>query len=1052
MTIDTDPALETEIEGGLTRRDFMKTSALVGGAGVAASAMQLTVFSGTAEAKGANVAGDYVLAKPENILYSTCLQCHVDCQIKAKTQDGVLAKLTGNPYSPQNYLPHLPMETSPFDAATADGKLCPKGQSGIQTYADPYRVRKVLKRTGDRGSNKWKAIPFDQFVDEVVAGGQLFADIGDDRHYPGFDEVVVARDPEVMKALGGDAAKVVSGEMTLAEFKSAHKDHLDLLIDPDHPDLGCRNNQFVLQNGRIEHGRKEIAKRWGNGALGSVNWFAHTTICEQSHHIAYNEFTGHAASHLKPDAENAEFVLFWGTGAFTANFGKTPMAEKITTGKVDRGLKTAVVDPRLSNDAGKADWWMPVKPGTDMVLAYGLMRWMFDNNRYDGAYLAAANKAAAAAGGEPTWTNATHLVKIENGRAIQLLDAAEAGVGDEGQVVVISGGAAVAVGPDDEENAVTGELFVSTKVNGIEVKSALQLIRDEAETRSLDEVSAMTGVSIRVIREVANELTSHGKRAVVELYRGPVQHTNGFYAGTSVIMLNVLIGNADWKGGLQKGGGHWHESGGKDGSVYNFDDLNPGALKPFGIKMTREGTQYEKTTLFQSDGYPAKRPFYPFTGDVYQEIIPSFVQGYPYKGKILMTHMGTPALASPAGHTTIEWLRDPDKVPLFIASDIVIGETSMYADYVLPDLTYMERWATPHTTPDVVTKTSKVRQPVAVPLTEEVTIDGEAMPISFEAFMIATAKKLGAPGFGADAFEPGMGLNRPEDWYMKLMANTAYGDGADEALPEASAEEMDLFRKARRHLPPSVWDEAKWQAAVRPEEWARVVYLLNRGGRFAPYGSAYDGDKMGPKLGKMFHIFSEGVAGKNHSITGERFMGYPIWRGQRDSSDQPVDNSPDYPFALITYKETWGGQSRTISNYWSTLGLVNSNHILINTVDAKTLGLHDGQRVKLLSATNPTGSFELGNGDVVDTSGPLKVVEGLQPGTVAASWHFGHWAYGSNDVEIDGEKVKGDERRKAGMCPNSVMLVDAHLGDVCMTDPIGGSASFYDTSVAVVAV
>ncbi|RMH85161.1 MAG: molybdopterin oxidoreductase, partial [Actinomyces sp.] len=585
----TDTTTSTPFASGLSRREFFRTSALVGGAGAAAAALPLAVFSGEAAAKGAHVKGDYLLARPENVLYSTCLQCHVACQIKAKTENGVLAKLTGNPYSPQNYLPHLDDETSPVDAATADGKLCPKGQSGIQTYADPYRVRRVLKRAGERGSNTWTAISFEQFVDEVVSGGQLFADIGDERHYPGFAEVIVARDPEVLAALGEDAAKVAAGEMTVEEFKAAHAEHLDLLIDPDHPDLGPKNNQFVLDNGRIEHGRKEFAKRFTGDALGTVNWFAHTTICEQSHHIAYSELTGHGTHHLKPDAENAEFIVFWGTGAFTANFGKTPMAEKITTGKVERGLKTAVVDPRLSHDAGKADWWLPIKPGTDLVLAYGIMRWMFENARYNAAYLANANKAAAAAAGESTWTNATHLVKIVDGRPTALLDAAEIGVGDEGHVVVMVDGRPVAVDPDDEETPVVGDLFVSTTIDGIEVASALQLIRDEALSRTLDEVAEITRIPVRQISEVAAELTSHGPRAVVELYRGPVQHTNGFYAGAAVIMLNVLIGNADHKGGLQKGGGHWHEFGGKDGSVYDFADMKPGALKPFGIKITREG-------------------------------------------------------------------------------------------------------------------------------------------------------------------------------------------------------------------------------------------------------------------------------------------------------------------------------------------------------------------------------------------------------------------------------------------------------------------------------
>ena len=39
--------------------------------------------------------------------------------------------------------------------------------------------------------------------------------------------------------------------MTVEAFKAKHAAHLDMLIDPDHPDLGPKNNQFVLQGGRI---------------------------------------------------------------------------------------------------------------------------------------------------------------------------------------------------------------------------------------------------------------------------------------------------------------------------------------------------------------------------------------------------------------------------------------------------------------------------------------------------------------------------------------------------------------------------------------------------------------------------------------------------------------------------------------------------------------------------------------------------------------------------------------------------------------------------------
>jgi len=1048
--------MKDEQHGGLSRRDFIKTAAFVGGAGVAAELGSLCLLGGDAQARGLPVPGDYVLAEPENILYSTCLQCHVDCQLKAKIWDGVLAKLTGSPYSPQNYLPHLPYETPPAVAATADGKLCAKGQAGIQSYADPYRLRKVLKRAGPRGSNQWKSIPFDRLVQEVVRGGTLFAELGEDRAFPGFEEVIALRDPSVARRLAADAARVGEGELSVAEFQRRHAAHLDTLIDPDHPDLGPRNNYFVFQAGRIEHGRKELMKRFTMGALGSINAFEHTTICEQSHHIAYSLMTGHDTDHMKPDLANCEFVLFWGTGAFTANFGLTPMAEKVTTGKVERGMKTCVVDPRLSNDAAKADWWLPVRPGTDGALALGMVRWILENRRYDARFLENANRAAAAADGEPSWTNASYLVVTEAGEGSRLLRASEvfvdgAPLGTDELYVVMQKGRPAAVDPEEDTKPVEGDLFVATRLGGHGVKSAIQLAKEEAFRHTLDEVAEQTAIPRRQIERVAMELTSHGKRAAVEMYRGLVKHTDGYYAACAAILLNLLIGNPDHKGGLVKGGGRWHEFGGEPGSAYDLEKgMHPGALTPFGVPITREAVRYEETTLFREQGYPARRPWYPFTSNVYQEIIPSFAMGYPYPGKILFLHKGTPVLSTPAGQLQIEALRDPERVPLFIASDIVIGETSMYADYIVPDLTYLERWGMPHATPDVVTRISKVRQPVARPLTEEVEIDGERMPISMEAFLIAVAKALGVSGFGKDAFGTSRSFDRPEDFYLKAVANIATGDKPGEEVPEAGEVELELFRRARRHLPPSLFDEAKWKRAQRPDLWRKVVYVLNRGGRFAPYGSGYEGALMRRPMGKMWHLFVAEVAQQKNSMSGRLFSGVPVWRGQHDCAGSPLSQAGDLDFALITYKEPFGGHSRTISNYWSNLGLATTNHVLMNRRDADRLGLEAGNRVRLVSASNPEGRIDLGAGDDVEVAGPLQVVEGLRPGTVAVSWHFGHWAYGSRDVTVDGERVPGDRRRAAGLCPNQLMLADPKLGDVCLTDPIGGSASFLDTRVRVV--
>ena len=113
-------------------------------------------------------------------------------------------------------------------------------------------------------------------------------------------------------------------------------------------------------------------------------------------------------------------------------------------------------------------------------------------------------------------------------------------------------------------------------------------------------------------------------------------------------------------------------------------------MSPWGVSIIRHEVSYDKTTLF--NGYPAKRVWYPFSSDIYQEVIPSMGDAYPYPIKALLLYMGSPVYSLPAGNQLVEILSDPKKIPLIIVSDIVIGETSMYADYIFPDLTFLERW------------------------------------------------------------------------------------------------------------------------------------------------------------------------------------------------------------------------------------------------------------------------------------------------------------------------------------------------------------------------
>lgn len=107
---------------------------------------------------------------------------------------------------------------------------------------------------------------------------------------------------------------------------------------------------------------------------------------------------------------------------------------------------------------------------------------------------------------------------------------------------------------------------------------------------------------------------------------------------------------------------------------------------------------------------------------------------------------------------------------------------------------------------------------------------------------MALAEQMGLSGFGKEGFGKGMAFTRPEDFYLKMAANLAAGDKPGQEVPDADDQELRLFLQSRRHLPKSVFDADRWKAAVGEKWWRKVVYVLNRGGRFEDYEKAYEGE------------------------------------------------------------------------------------------------------------------------------------------------------------------------------------------------------------------
>jgi len=84
--------------------------------------------------------------------YTLCEMCVWRCGVDGRVKNGKIVKLEGNPFHPHS-----------------NGKLCPRGQAGVDAVYDPDRLKYPLLRDGDRGSGKWRRISWDEALDYAAS-------------------------------------------------------------------------------------------------------------------------------------------------------------------------------------------------------------------------------------------------------------------------------------------------------------------------------------------------------------------------------------------------------------------------------------------------------------------------------------------------------------------------------------------------------------------------------------------------------------------------------------------------------------------------------------------------------------------------------------------------------------------------------------------------------------------------------------------------------------------------------------------------------------------
>lgn len=958
--------------------------------GTSAEPTENAIFGNALPVEGDIENGQWVQNPAQAMANTQCFGCWTVCGVRVRVDKAKneVIRIAGNPYHPlsneEQFNYTMPIneawvklggESGLEDRSTA----CARGAQMGESVSSPYRVLWPLKRVGKRGEGKWERISFEQLIDEVVNGGDLFGE----GHVDGLKAI---RD-------------------------------LETLIDPENPEYGVRANQLLVSNAGNE-GREFFVKRFANNAFGTRNFTAHGAYCGLAYRLGsgalMNDMNKNA--HAKPDLDNIEFAIFMGTSpAQSGNPFKRQgrLLAKVRT-KSAQDFSYAVVAPNLpmTNTLATANnTWVPILPGTDSAMAMAMIRYILDEKRYNEAYLSVPGKAGMEVSKFPSHSNATHLVVTSEDHPLygQFLRLADLEGGERGNspILAVDSVSHFLQDVDTIEKGVldyTGNVSLADGGN-VAVASSFHLLKQSADKFSLEEYSEFCGVPVETITGLARKFTSHGHKAAV-ITHGGMMSGNGFYNTWSVMALNVLIGNMNYKGGMHVNGGKYADYAA--GPRYNFETF-PGMVQPKGIMIGRAKKPYESSTEYKTrkakgeNPYPASRPWYPFAGGQATEMLISALNADPYPLKAWISNMTNPVYGI-AGfrELLLDKLADPKVLPLFIAVDAFINETTAMADYIVPDTHNFESWGFGNAWAGVPFKTSTARWPIVEPRVEK---DQAGRPISMESFFIEVAKKMELPGFGENAIADSAGklypVNTTEDFYLKAAANMAF-DGSP--VPESNRQELALTGVDR--IMPAI------ERVLKPEEQMRVAYVYARGGRFADYDTGWQGDFMTKKWAPTLQLWNETVGVHRHFANGERYSGVPTYYPPRFADGSSVDErfpKQEWPLLLTSFKS-----NIVSSTSGSTLRLrmiKPTNIVAISEVDALKWNIENGDRVRIES---PNGAQEA----------QIMILDGVKPGVLAVEHGYGRRDVGARAHMIDGVPMQFSQHVGSGLNLNDLAIAD----------------------------
>ncbi|HKU97794.1 MAG TPA: molybdopterin-dependent oxidoreductase [Vineibacter sp.] len=108
------------------------------------------------------------------------------------------------------------------------------------------------------------------------------------------------------------------------------------------------------------------------------------TVCDTCCEEAWNATVGPVGGADPESVVDSDLVISWGADLMATNVHFWAKLEEVRK----KGVQLIVIDPRRSRTAKGADWYLPIRIGTDAALALGIMHILVRDKLADRAYLA----------------------------------------------------------------------------------------------------------------------------------------------------------------------------------------------------------------------------------------------------------------------------------------------------------------------------------------------------------------------------------------------------------------------------------------------------------------------------------------------------------------------------------------------------------------------------------------------------------------------------------------------------------------------------------------